>query len=268
MLKKTVLIGGGALVALALLFGGTIVPYAKSGLNQLRSSVKSAIPVEHQLEAARQQIKDIGPEIRDMVHKVATEKVAISRLQGEIEGLTVQLKSEESKVVSLRDHLKSGDQHYVSKGRAFSNEQVRSDLEKRFGRLKSTQTRLDSMNQVLIARETALAAAFDKLEETKSQRRELEVLVEELEARMRVVEVQRQANHLTLDSSELSSARTMIDDIRARVEAAEQEANLLPQFLGEIPVQTEDEATGDIESQIDAYFGNEQADQDSEIISG
>ncbi len=263
MLKKAALISGVAFLALALLFGGTIVPYAKSGIQSIRTSVKRAIPVEAKLEAARQQVKEIGPEIRSMVHKVATEKVAISHLQEEIEGLAVQLKNEETKVVSLRDHLKSGDQHYVSKGRAFSNDQVRNDLQKRFDRLKSTQKRIQAMQQVLVARETSIEAAFDKLEETKSQRRELEVLVEELEARMRVVEVQQQANHLNLDSSELSSARAMIDDIRIQVEAAEQEANLLPKYLGEIPVETDNDVDGDIEAQIDAYFH-----YDSDVISG
>lgn len=262
MLKKAALIGGGAILAVALLFGGAVVPYAKSSLHKLRTRVNHAIPLEVQLDAARQQVSDIGPEIREMVHKVATEKVAISRLQDEINGLSVQLDQEQSKIVSLRDHLKSGDQHYVSKGRAFTNEQVRHDLSKRFDRYKSSEKRLEAMEQVLTARESALDAALSKLDETKSQRRELEVLVEELEARMRVVEVQNQANHLTLDDSELSNARDMIDSIRAQVEAAEQEANLLPKYLGEIPMESEDSADEDIELQIDAYFSN-----DADLIS-
>lgn len=257
MLKKAALLGGGAILAVALLFGGAVVPYAKSGIHKIRTSVNQSIPVGVQLDAARQQIQDIGPEIRDMVHKVATEKVAISRLQEEIDGMAVQMEGEQSKIVSLREHLKTGDQHYVSKGRAFTNEQVRKDLAKRFDRFKSTEKRMDAMKQVLNARESSLEAALGKLDETKAQRRELEVLVEELEARMRVVEVQNQANHLNLDDSELSTARTMIDSIRAQVEAAEQEANLLPKYLGEIPVETEDQVDEDIEMQIDAYFHTE-----------
>lgn len=262
MLKKAALLSGGAILAVALLFGGTVIPYAKSSLHNIRTSVKRAIPLDAQLDAARQQIEDIGPEIRDMVHKVASEKVAIKRLHEEIDGLVVQMESEQTKIVSLRDHLKTGDQHYVSKGRAFSNEQVRNDLSKRFERFKSTEKRVDAMKQVLSARETALDAALSKLDETKAQRRELEVLTEELEARLRVVEVQNQANHLNLDSSELSQARTMIDEIRAQVEAAEQEANMLPKYIGEIPVETDEDMHEDIEMQIDAYF-----DASSDVIS-
>lgn len=262
MLKKAALLTGGAILAVALLFGGAFVPYAKSSLHKIRTTVNQSIPMEVQLDAARQQIDDIGPEIREMVHKVATEKVAISRLNEEIEGLAVQLSDEQTKIVSLRDHLKTGDQHYVSKGRAFTNEQVKHDLSKRFERFKSTEKRISAMRQVLTARETALEAALDKLDETKAQRRELEVLVEELEARMRVVEVQNQANHLNLDDSELSNARNMIDSIRAQVEAAEQEANLLPKYVGEIPFETEDAYEEDIEMQIDAYFSTE-----SDVIS-
>jgi chromosome segregation ATPase len=253
MLKKTILVGGGVALVLALLFGGTVLPYAKSGLRQVRENVKRAIPVKAQLEAAREQIKAIDPEIRSMVAKVATEKVAIGNLEKEIDALAMQIKDEEIRIVSLREHLKGGEQYYVTKGRAFTNEQVRNDLQKRFDRLKSTQTRWNSMQQVLDARHAALDAAIAKLDETKVQRHELEVIVEELEARMRVVEVQQHANHLNLDSSELSAARKMMDEIRARIEAAEQEAAMLPKYLGEIPVEFGDDDE-DIESQIDAYF--------------
>jgi len=149
--------------------------------------------------------------------------------------------------------LKGEQQFYVTKGRAFTNEQVRNDLQKRFDRLKSTQNRMNSMQQVLDARQAALDAAMAKLDETKAQRHELEVIVEELEARMRVVEVQQQANHLNLDTSQLSTARKMMNEVRARIEAAEQEASLLPKYLGEIPVEA-GESHEDIEEQIDAYF--------------
>lgn len=253
MLKKTLLVGGSVALVLALLFGTSIVPYAKSGLRNVQESVKRAIPVSAQLDAAREQIRAIGPEVREMVAKVASEKVAIQNLEKEIEGLAAQVKEEESKIVSLRDHLKGEQQFYVTKGRAFTNEQVRHDLQKRFDRLKSTQNRLSSMQQVMDARQAALDAAIAKLDETKAQRHELEVIVEELEARMRVVEVQQQANHLNLDTSQLSAARKMMNEVRARIEAAEQEASLLPKYLGEIPVEA-GEAQEDIEEQIDAYF--------------
>lgn len=264
MLKKTLLVGGSVALVVSLLFGSTAIPYVKSSLRSVQENVKRAIPVQAQIDAAREQIEAIGPEIRDMVAKVASEKVSVSNLEKEIAGLEGQIQDEETRIASLRDHLKGEDQFFVSKGRAFTNEQVRSDLQKRFNRLKSSQARLESMQQVLDARHAALDAAIAKLDETKSQRRELEVIVEELEARMRVVEVQQQANHLSLDTSQLSAARKMMDDIRARIEAAEQEAALLPKYLGEIPVEMDAEEFVDIESQIDAYF-EKQASVDSRV---
>lgn len=262
MLKKTLLVGGSVALVVALLFGTSVVPYAKSSWRNVQDRVQQAIPIKAQIDAAREQIRDIGPEIRDMVAKVASEKVAIGNLEKEINSLAAHIRDEEAVIVNRREHLKGDLQHYVSKGRAYTNDQVRDDLQKRFDRLKSTQARLASMQQVMDARQAALDAAMAKLDETKAQRYELEVIVEELEARMRVVEVQQQANHLSLDTSQLSSARKMMNDIRARIEAAEQEASLLPKYLGEIPVET-NESSEDIESQIDAYFG-----QNSSRVSG
>lgn len=262
MLKKTLLVGGSVALVVALLFGTAVVPYAKSSWRNVQDRVQQAIPINAQIDAAREQIRDIGPEIRDMVAKVAKEKVAIGGLEKEISGLAAHIRDEETVIVNRREHLKGDLQHYVSKGRAYTNDQVRDDLQKRFDRLKSTQARLASMQQVMDARQAALDAAMAKLDETKAQRYELEVIVEELEARMRVVEVQQQANHLNLDTSQLSAARSMMNDIRARIEAAEQEASLLPKYIGEIPVET-NESSEDVEAQIDAYFS-----QNSSRVSG
>ena len=80
MCKKVTLgVLGVALVA-GLLFGGKLVPYTQTAVKNIREATQGSVPVSFQIEAARDQLEKIGPEIRDMVHEVAKEKVEIDRL--------------------------------------------------------------------------------------------------------------------------------------------------------------------------------------------
>ena len=62
MKKKVLYVGGGAaavMLLLALLFGSDATSYVTTSVASVRDSVKNSVPVEFELERARQQISDI-----------------------------------------------------------------------------------------------------------------------------------------------------------------------------------------------------------------
>ena len=52
-----VLVGG-------LLFGNRVVPYAKTAYEKVRSTAQDTVPVSFQIDAAKEQLKKIDPEIK------------------------------------------------------------------------------------------------------------------------------------------------------------------------------------------------------------
>lgn len=102
-----------------------------------------------------------------------------------------------------------------------------------------------------------------KLEEAKTQKRELEVQIENLAARQKMNEVVITASQINIDNSQLSKARQMLEDIDARLSAEEEMLNLIPKYTGQIPVsENPTETVTDVIEAMDAYFEKAQ-DSDS-----
>ena len=63
MFKKLTLGVLGVVLVGGLLFGSRIVPYAKTAYEKVRSSAQDTVPISFQIDAAKEQLKKIDPEI-------------------------------------------------------------------------------------------------------------------------------------------------------------------------------------------------------------
>ncbi|MCA9259308.1 MAG: hypothetical protein KDA61_08920, partial [Planctomycetales bacterium] len=82
--------------------------------------------------------------------------------------------------------------------------------------------------------------------------RQLQVEVENLEAKLKLVEVAQTSSDFHFDDSQLSQAKQLMSDIRARLDVAAKLAHADTEFVDEIPLN---EATSeDITDQVAAYF--------------
>ncbi|MEZ6095438.1 MAG: hypothetical protein R3C03_14610 [Pirellulaceae bacterium] len=266
MLKKVALIGLGAVLVGGLLFGGRLVPYAHTAFNKARQAAQQSVPLSFQIDAAKEQLEKINPEIKNMIWQIAKEKAEIKRLERELDSQTTSLGKKQDEILALRQHLTSGDEVYVAtNGKAYSNSRVEEDLKHRFSVFKTAKQTVDKTEQILDMRHKALDAAMAKLEQAQSLQRELEVQVENLNARERMVDVAKTASSINLDDSQLARTQKMIDEISAKIDAEEEMLALAPQYLGEIPVSADSEWVGkDIGSEIDSYFGN--GDETSDLV--
>ena len=267
MCKKATLAVAAVLVVGGLLFGGKLIPYAKTAYRSAVDKAQEAVPIEFQIEAAKDQLKTIGPEINDMVRKIAREKVEIKQLENSVAKQETTLKKRYDEMMVLRNHIQSGDTVYVAtNGAAYTNERVREDLKHRFSLYQTAERTLEKEKQILELRQQALSSAFTRLDEAQAQQRELEVQIENLTARNRVVEVTATASQINnFDNSQLSKTREMIDEISSRIDTKEEMLSLAPKYFGQIPVSEDSiDLSGDILDEMDAYF-NQKAD-DSELV--
>lgn len=257
MCKKLILAGAAVLLVGGLVFGGKIMPYAQTAIEQVRETAEEAVPIEFQIESARNQLEQIRPEIHDMVHQIAKEKAEIKQLHAELDRSSDTLEQSREEMMTLRQHLDSGDQVYVAiNGNAYTNDRVEEDLRHRFSVYQTNEATRDKQMQILELREQALTAALEQLDQAKAMERELQVQIENLNARNAMVQVAEQASNLDLDDSQLARTREMLDDISVRLDTREELLNMAPEYFGQIPVSEDSIPTeGDIASEIDAYFG-------------
>jgi DNA repair exonuclease SbcCD ATPase subunit len=216
-----VAVATGAILLGGLLFGGDLVSYVRTGVSSVRQEVRSAIPIEVELERAREMIREITPELQSNIQLIVGEEMAVTGLKKEIELAQSNLLGQRQQVVALKSQL-DGTQNVslVVGQRQLPRNKVVEKLASRVGRFKQAQAQLDSKLKMLEIRERSLSAAQDMFEKTKTRKAELEQKVESLVAKHRLVKAQAVATSIHIDNSQLARADRLMKDIEKRLETA------------------------------------------------
>ena len=131
------------------------------------------------------------------------------------------------------------------------------DLSTRFERFKVAETALKRDQQLLDARREALRANQDKLDGMLTAKKELEIKLEQLDARMRTIAAAESVSELEFDDSRLSRAKSLIRGLNKQLDVKERLLDAEGRFTGLIPVDpTTEKDAAELGSEIDAYFGD------------
>lgn len=256
MLKKAMWVGGGAVLLLGLLFGRDAMSYVSTGYSRVTSAVNDSVPLEFQLDRAKQMIKDLDGPINDASHAVAKEEVEVAKLEQQIAKNDATLAKAKNEILRLKGDLERGDSNFVYAGVTYSERQVKDDLANRFARFQTMEATVATSRQVLAARQKGLVAAREKLNAMEAAKRQLEVDVENLTARQKMVEVAQASSEINIDDSQLARTKELIGDIGARLDVAEKLVNTDTQLRGEINL--EEPEVSDITEQVTKYFEGEE----------
>lgn len=262
MLKKVVLAGVGSTLLAGLLFGTDAFSYVSTTASRVHDRVKDNVPVEFELERAHKMIQDLTPEIRRNMHLIAKEEVEVEKLEARVGTLEKKLAGSQMDILRLKNDLDSGETYYTYAGHEYSRSAVQTDLVSRFERFKTQDATRVKLESILRARQQGLDAARAKLDAMLAARRQLEVDVENLEARQKMVEVAQTSSSFAFDDSQLSRTKRLIDDIRTRIEVAERMVDAEGEVAGEIPLSEPQDT--DISNDVANYFGLT-ADEDAEL---
>jgi hypothetical protein len=143
MLFKCIKIGLVGLVGLAivggLVFGGDVFSYVRSSAASVRDSVKDAVPIEFELQRARQLLEEIVPELHANIRLIAQEEVEVAELKEDIASSETGLAEERARLGKLSSLLESGVSYYVVSERSYARESVKEELGRRFERYKEAE---------------------------------------------------------------------------------------------------------------------------------
>ena len=270
-MKKLILGVVGVVMVAGLLFGGNLIPYAQTAYEKASSSVQQQVPISFQIDAAKKQLENIGPEIDDMNLQIAKEKVSIKKLESSIERQEDTLEKSRREMMTLRSHVDSGDEFYVAaNSKAYTTTRVKEELRTRLSIHKTAVATMDKDQKVLELREKALDAALERLAEARSQKTELALQIEHLTAQNRMNEVVKTASKLDqFDNSQLARTRSMIEDISASLETEQEMLSMMPTNYGQIPVSSDSSiADTDVLDDMDAFFNKRDAKNADKKDSG
>ncbi len=252
MVKKVVIMSAGAALVALVLFGTSAWSYLRTSGGYVKQAVHDSVPVEFQIDRARDMIRDLTPEVRKNLQVIAREEVEVKQLEERIERSKERLAQEKSQIMRLTEDLAKEKEEYTYAGRTYAANQVKTDLTNRFNRYKTGDATLASLEQIHTARQRSLQAARQRLEGMLAARRQLEVEVENLEARRQMIAAAQTTSEFQFDDSQLGRVKELIADLRTRLDVADQLVQAETDFHPEIPL---DEPTAEnVVEQVSEYF--------------
>jgi hypothetical protein len=261
MLTKAIKYGSFTVLGLGLAgglaFGTDLVSYVSSSAGTVRTVVKNSVPIEFELQRARDMAEQIVPELKANILLIAQEEVEIAALEEDILRSEDAIEGQRSGVKKIRTALDTDRVSFVFADRRFTRHQLAEDLSRRFERCKEGEDLLAGKKRLLATRLQSLDAAKQMLERTRDQKSQLEQQIEALAAQHRLVQAASVGSKFELDATKLGKTQKILADVRKRLDVAERVMGHESSYVDTIPVEVLDE--GELMTEVDAYLNKDQA---------
>jgi len=253
MIKKAIISSAALALVGTFVFGRDVMSYVRTSANTVRTAVRAEVPMELEIERARDMVNNLMPDIRDCMRQIAEAEVDAEHRANQIARDEAELAKQKSGIVALRAHLQNGDEvRYAS--RSYSQEEVEQDLARRFERFKLAEQTLKSNRQILRAREQVVDASRKKLESMLASKRDLQVKIENLDARLQALQAAEAASEVNIDDSRLARAKELIADLNKQLDVKDKMLDAEERLVPMIPVEAEPQVPENLTEQIDQYF--------------
>jgi hypothetical protein len=253
-LKSAGIAAGVGCVGL-LFFGSDLVSYARTATGYVRNTVAEAIPIEVELQRARDMIDDLIPEMHANIKLVAQEEVEIEALEVDINRGEIALVDQRGKIAKLRDTLKVEQVNYRFGNTRYSRQDVVNDMSRRFEMLRNSEDILGGKQRLLDRRKQTLSASVQNLGEIRQAKIDLEGQVQMLDSQYRLLQTAQSQSTVVIDGSQVAKVRRVIKQIKKRLDTAERVLQKEQFFVESIPVDAVSET--ELMEQVDAYLSPE-----------
>jgi len=262
MIVRVVKYGGITVAALTIgglvLFGTDLFSYARTSVNEVRSSAKEAVPLDFELARARDMLDEVLPELHANVKLIASEEVEIAELKSDIEMSEAALHNEKGRLSKLRNRLDSSEVRFVISGSQYDRDDLTQELSRSFDRYRDAEIALEGKRRLLRTREKSLNAAIKMLDEARGKKIALEDRIAALEGQYRLVKAASQSSEFQIDDSKLAKTERLIQNIKKRLDVAERtlahEAKFAEGITFESVVNEQD-----LLAEVDSYFNPDPA---------
>ncbi len=252
---KKILITAVALAAVGgLVFGTDAYSYLSTSAKKVRTEVKSNVPLEFEIERARNMVAELIPDIQKNMHVIAQEEVEVEELRDQIARSAKNLNTEKQKLLTLCSDTGNSQGKFHYAGRKASEREVNGEISRRFERFRTAEATVMAKKQMLDARERSLSAAREKIEGMFSAKRDLEVEVQNLDARLKMLQAAQTTSQFNFDDSQLSRCKKTMLELRKRLDVAERILDQDGKLVDTLS-EAEPEASENVVEEVHKYFG-------------
>lgn len=250
--------GAGSVLALCLagfvVFGSDLTSMITTTAKSVQKQVKRSVPLEFELQRAKETVNEILPDLQSQVRMIAEEEVAVARLAKEVKVDGDRLESQETKLTLLREKMRASETAYRVGTIDMSRQQMTDHFQARFNHFKQFRRSLTAKQRLLDKRKEGLAAAVAMLDQMRCRQSELKLKVEALAAQHRLIKADQIQSGTLIDGSQLSQADQLLEQIETRLQVAQRVMDYQDDGLetSDLDLVSNEQ---DVLSEFDAYFG-------------
>jgi len=256
-MMRCVKFGAGGLLVFFLgaffLFGSELTSMVQTSARSLQRSARQSVPVEFELQRAKDKVNEILPDLQSQVRMIAEEEVAIAALTKEVQQDENRLLAQEAKLADLRDEMRTTQVSFNVNSRNLDRQQLAEHLKSRFDHFKQGQNSLTSKQRLLDKRKEGLGAALTMLDQMRTRQSELKLKVESLAAQHRLVKASQIQTGTLADNSQLSQADRLLSQLETRLAVAQRVMDYR-EDLYDVPAENTVVAETDVLAEFDQYF--------------
>jgi len=253
MVKKGLL--GAALTAggLYLVFGTSAPSYVRTAFHKVRHTAKDSVPLSFEIDRAREDIGALEPAIQENLETLARAEVDSEHLQREIISVKATLEGEKKDMLAVREKLTTGDLRLAKNSSvSLTRDEVTADLGARLTHYKNVTRILHEKQETLKAKQKAVVAARQKLQQMNNTKRELASRLESIQAQIQMIEATQDKNEFNFDDSAMARAKQTVAELEKRLEVKARKAEIEGHFSGGTPLLIE--PGRDVLKEFDAEF--------------
>ena len=271
MFKSMFLIGLGLFLVSYFLFGNTAGNFIRSSVKHVRGEVSDNIPIEFELERAKNLLEEIIPEMTANIQLISQEEVEIAALKAEIDANVKPMAMERRQIEDMNQQMAMHKVSYRFGGHEFTRQEMTEELSNRFERFKECEVLQQSREKMLETRQQALANAIQNLGNTRQNKQLLENKIAALESQYRLIQASSVGTGYSMDNSSIAKTEKLIGQIKKRLDVAERVLANKGKFLeNEMATSSVASEIDDSEliSQINEYFNPDLQGDDVESYAG
>ena len=262
MFKKIAIAALAVAAGLFILNSTRFGSYAKTAWGKARACLERQVTPEFELDNLRRQVGELGPDMRKHINAIAAESVAVQNLKTEITQVRTNLERQKENIRVMNEDLKSGNQRIRYGDMTYSRERIKAKLARDLVSCKRCADELKAKEALLEAKEEALQSAKEQLESMKQQKEDLEVQIAQMEAELRAVRVAQTRSNFKLDDSRLGQIKESLKNLRTRIDTERKEAELMADFVKDIPVEKKVKSAEDLSKEVEAFLSDSSKSDD------
>jgi peptidoglycan hydrolase CwlO-like protein len=250
MLKKLAWIGIIAFVGVVAVKATGFDKFCGPLTAKWKKQVEAKIPLETQIEAIKDQISKLQPDVEKAKETLATKRVAVKKLRDEVGTLHARLEEQKGALTARAEAMSDASAQYIYYG---DRKLPVADAKKQLGRdlkiYEQAEALYKSKSNELQIREEELKGVQEQVEALIAARNQAETEVAQLESELVTLRLAETRSRYQADDSRLADIKQSMQKVRDRLNVAKEKLVIDAQYgTAVIPAETKDVGPDPVEA--------------------